>query len=310
VHPERLAHHPERLVPKYRLRYQATDLELSLGEFVIGRSSSCSLALDDGLVSRRHAVIHTGEERVTLEDLGSRNGVLLNGEKIKGLTQLKHGDRVTIGSQELTLVEEGRRSRTQRDTSMLMRCQSCNEMLQQADSFCSACGAQVLSAHATLPGATVEMKLGDMDPEDVTRQATGFTLLTGIADKAISLGRFGEADRILGKHLQRMRDKAVAGNKPKVETVQKGTVYALKLARGLKSGAWVDWVFQIHTAMTMVPSGETVDELHEVVRDISHSDARALRAYLSEIRAAHADLGPAERFVVSRLEGLERVISA
>jgi pSer/pThr/pTyr-binding forkhead associated (FHA) protein len=306
-----MAHHPVSVVPKYRLRYQSTDLELAGGDFVIGRSSSCSLSLDDGLVSRKHALIHTTPERVTLEDLGSRNGVLLNGEKIKGLVQLKHGDRITVGSQEMTLVEAGKKAlRAPRDTSMLTRCYKCNELLNPEDSFCKACGAPVVSANATLPGATLEVKLNEIAPEDETRQASGFTLLTGIADKALALGRYSEAERILGTHLERMLEKALTGKKISVEQARKGTTYALKLARGLSSPKWVDWVFQILAALKVVPGSDTVDELHAVVRDISHRDPRALRSYLQEVKASRTDLGPAERFVVSRLESLERVISA
>jgi pSer/pThr/pTyr-binding forkhead associated (FHA) protein len=305
-----MAHHPVSVVPKYRLRYQSTDLELAGGDFVIGRSSSCSLSLDDGLVSRKHALIHTTADRVTLEDLGSRNGVLLNGEKIKGLVQLKHGDRVTVGSQEMTLVEVGKGLRTPRDTSMLTRCHKCNELLNPGDSFCKSCGTPVISANATLPGATLEVKLSELAPDEETRQASGFSLLTGIADKALALQRFAEAERILGNHLERMLAKATSGKKISVEQARKGTTYALKLARGLKSPKWVDWVFQMLAVLKVVPGSDTVDELHAVVRDISHRDPRALRAYLKEIKASRTDLGPAERFVVSRLESLERVISA
>jgi pSer/pThr/pTyr-binding forkhead associated (FHA) protein len=92
-------------VPRFRLRYQATDLEMPVGDFVIGRSSSCSLALDDGLVSRRHAVIHVGHDAVTVEDMGSRNGVSVNGKKIAGEHRVRHLDRVVIGSQEMVLIE-------------------------------------------------------------------------------------------------------------------------------------------------------------------------------------------------------------
>jgi pSer/pThr/pTyr-binding forkhead associated (FHA) protein len=72
---------------RYRLRYQSTDLEMPLGDFVIGRSSDCSLAVDDPLVSRRHAVLHVSADAVVAEDLGSRNGITVNGERTVG-TQL------------------------------------------------------------------------------------------------------------------------------------------------------------------------------------------------------------------------------
>src|SRR6185436_16195384 len=85
----------------YRLRYQAHDIELPPGEFLIGRSAECQLALDDPLVSRKHAAIRVRKDGVTVEDLGSRNGVLLNGTKIEGQQAVGDDDRITIGGQDL-----------------------------------------------------------------------------------------------------------------------------------------------------------------------------------------------------------------
>ena len=41
---------------------------------------------------------------VTIEDLNSRNGVIVNGQRIDTKVQLNVGDRILIGSQELTLL--------------------------------------------------------------------------------------------------------------------------------------------------------------------------------------------------------------
>src|SRR5512140_3268329 len=87
----------------FRLRYLAHDLELPLGEFVVGRSTECQLSLDDPLVSRRHAVMRVRRDGVTVQDLGSRNGVLVNGVKINGERELAAGDKVSIGSQDMVL---------------------------------------------------------------------------------------------------------------------------------------------------------------------------------------------------------------
>src|SRR5271154_4098468 len=87
----------------YRLRYLAHDLELPVGEFVVGRSTECQLSLDDPLVSRRHAVMRVRKDGVSVQDLGSRNGVLVNGAKINGERELAGGDKVGIGSQEMIL---------------------------------------------------------------------------------------------------------------------------------------------------------------------------------------------------------------
>src|SRR5271170_8030102 len=87
----------------YRLRYLAHDLELPVGEFVVGRSTDCQLSLDDPLVSRRHAVLRVRRDGVSVADFGSRNGVLVNGVKISGERELAPGDKVSIGSQEMVL---------------------------------------------------------------------------------------------------------------------------------------------------------------------------------------------------------------
>jgi pSer/pThr/pTyr-binding forkhead associated (FHA) protein len=86
-----------------RLRYLSHELEVPIGEFVIGRSAECQLALDDPLVSRKHALLTVRTDNVTVEDLGSRNGVRVNDSKIDGRVEVSHGDKITIGSQEMTL---------------------------------------------------------------------------------------------------------------------------------------------------------------------------------------------------------------
>jgi hypothetical protein len=298
-------------VSQFRLRYQATDLELPVGEFVIGRSSSCNLALDDALVSRRHAVLRVKPTSVSVEDLGSRNGVLVNGVKVDGQRVLKHLDRVAIGSQEIVLLELGRRRR-QPPTGDITECHACGGRIQADESRCPSCGTEAVRRSSTLAGATLEMKVPvvEADPEDVTRQATGFNLLAGIAHKALALGRYDEAERILGKHLEAMARRAEQGDPVSEKTLAEATPYTLRLAEGLRQGKWVDWVFKVHAAARAVPSGDTVDTLHKVVRAIGHSDPRALREYLTTMRPTREGLSASDRFVLQRLEGLERVISA
>src|SRR5258708_7801250 len=43
---------------RFRLRYLQHDLELTEGQFAVGRNASCQLSLDDPLVSRRHAILY------------------------------------------------------------------------------------------------------------------------------------------------------------------------------------------------------------------------------------------------------------
>ncbi|MEM6799620.1 MAG: FHA domain-containing protein, partial [Planctomycetota bacterium] len=74
--------------------------DLDIDESVIGRSGDCDIALDVAAVSRRHAVVHREDGRFFVEDLGSRNGTLVNGQKIVGKTPLRDGDRILVCDQE------------------------------------------------------------------------------------------------------------------------------------------------------------------------------------------------------------------
>jgi pSer/pThr/pTyr-binding forkhead associated (FHA) protein len=68
---------------------------------VIGRSRDCDVVLADGNVSRRHAEVRPTEGGWVVNDLGSTNGVLLNGRKIDGSAPLRAGDRFELGTSTL-----------------------------------------------------------------------------------------------------------------------------------------------------------------------------------------------------------------
>jgi predicted component of type VI protein secretion system len=67
----------------------------------IGRSRDCDVVLEDAGISRRHAEIRPGTEGWTVADLGSTNGVRLNGRALRGAEPLQAGDRVELGSTEI-----------------------------------------------------------------------------------------------------------------------------------------------------------------------------------------------------------------
>jgi hypothetical protein len=69
----------------------------------IGRSRECDVVLEDAGVSRRHAELRPLDVAVwTIEDLGSTNGVRVNGRTIEGAHELRTGDRIGMGSTEMT----------------------------------------------------------------------------------------------------------------------------------------------------------------------------------------------------------------
>ena len=68
---------------------------------VIGRSRECDIVLDDSGISRRHAQIMPSGGGWRIEDLGSTNGLRVNGRRVQGSAQLQGGDRVEMGSTEI-----------------------------------------------------------------------------------------------------------------------------------------------------------------------------------------------------------------
>ncbi len=78
-------------------------IELSSGRAVIGRSSDCDIPLDVAAVSRQHAALIEEGGQYFVEDLKSRNGTFLNDAQVVRRTPLKHGDRILICDQLLSL---------------------------------------------------------------------------------------------------------------------------------------------------------------------------------------------------------------
>jgi DNA-binding CsgD family transcriptional regulator len=72
----------------------------------MGRAADCDVVLNGGLISRHHARLDVCPEGLMIDDLGSRNGVLVNQQKIKGSTVLCHGDVVSIGLESFDVVDE------------------------------------------------------------------------------------------------------------------------------------------------------------------------------------------------------------
>jgi len=71
---------------------------LMQGEVVIGRDLSATITIDGAGISRRHArIVPISHGNFAIEDLGSKNGTFVGGNRIVTSTLLAHGDEITIG---------------------------------------------------------------------------------------------------------------------------------------------------------------------------------------------------------------------
>lgn len=77
--------------------------DVNVPQFVIGRAKGCQLRPQSDAISRQHCVISVNEENATIRDLGSRNGTIVNGEKVQGTYTLADGDDLRVGPLFLTV---------------------------------------------------------------------------------------------------------------------------------------------------------------------------------------------------------------
>lgn len=68
---------------------------------VLGRHPSCDIVIPDTSVSRHHAAFIRDGKRVLIEDLRSRNGTLVNGQRVAGQRPLSDRDEVSVGEQQM-----------------------------------------------------------------------------------------------------------------------------------------------------------------------------------------------------------------
>jgi len=110
---------PRKTSPaRFWLVWNERVIVLEDGDNTVGRDPECTVWLDASGVSRRHARIRTvrGDDAVLLQDLGSKNGTLVQNSPVTGQVRLTDGAVIQIGSVELKLRiwSEGKSPETER----------------------------------------------------------------------------------------------------------------------------------------------------------------------------------------------------
>jgi hypothetical protein len=261
---------------RFWLEHGTQNIELRPGVLSVGRSSACSVVLDDNLVSRRHAELVVTDTSVAVRDLGSINGVYVNSRRITDSFNVKDGDRIQIGQHEFKLRMVARDSVPVVDR---------------------------LTAE-TLHGLSGTQPDGD----EQTHAGDVFDLLGPVADKVLALGRGEEAERILAGVLQTVLRETQAGRELDASMTDRAAAYAIRVAEATGKANWLDYAIELfHGCNRMLPAAH-VDRLYDVVRKARGMNVTAFRAYVAKLQVNSAMLGPSERFVLQRLEGLERVL--
>jgi hypothetical protein len=268
----------------WALRSGHREIRLKSRLTTAGRSSTADVPLLSALASRRHATFTVSDHEVTVADHGSRNGVFVNGKRIGEPQAVRPGDVITIGDDSLTLVELDDALAGRRETISDMR--------------------------PVQPEPTP--RLPSFSDEDVTvalRRADAFQLLSGVVDKALALGRGDEAEHLLATHLVAAMADAGSGRGVPPEIARSAARYALKLAAATHKPSWLDFSVRLYRALAAPMPLPLVDELYTLVGRVRGMNRALLRDYLEVLRGRAESLSATERFVLQRLEGLERMAS-
>lgn len=88
----------EEFIPYFL--YGNNKFSIQKDEFIVGRDSMCDMIIDDSKISRYQFKINKSEVRCLLTDLGSKNGTMVNDEKVK-MKFINKGDIITIGTHKI-----------------------------------------------------------------------------------------------------------------------------------------------------------------------------------------------------------------
>ena len=178
----------------------AVPIPLEREEVILGRALEADVRVNDSMVSRQHARINkirneeSGELEFVLTDFGSRNGTLLNGQKI-AREVLQNGDKITVGEQILRfdLLDEIDRE-YQRQIHRLISHDDLTGLLSSR-SFFSELRRE--AARATAEGRPFCVLMMDVDHfknvNDTYGHLTGSKTLEEIGGSIIEIMRSGDA---------------------------------------------------------------------------------------------------------------------
>jgi FHA domain len=264
---------------RFRLRFLLQEIDLPVGDTLIGRSGNCQVTLDDPLVSREHAKIHIQENLATVEDLGSRNGVQVQGQVIRGKTPLANGDRIRIGTQELVFLEvspslERPTQTSTRQTGFMCHCASCARAYPEELVACPACGSRDRIEEDTLTGSG-QKDWGLALAAEAVARARGAHVQS--LERVLAHARTGVEQRLAeGKGVERQLLDGIA-------------LAAAEVAVARGEASWGRWALSIHASLGATPSAALSDTLLRLPREVLAQLAPAAARALDSCGAAPAD---------------------
>lgn len=302
-----------------KLRYRQALITLRAGKLYLGRNPDCELAISDPAVSRRHARLWVTAAHIVIEDLGSQNGVHVNGERIQGPRELRAGDVIRICSHELQLVEpitepalEPNRYRITGDTLSGSENTTLLEQVQHPRSQAPVRAQRPLMRLDTPSynmldssvqrAAAPVLRRPSSNPPGSDSLATAIVLL----DDALNAGDTAGAERRLGPILMRAHELLLEKHPSGLELTEHVVISAARLAAETRSAAFMNYAVTLYQLLNRPLPEPAVNVIHTLVQAGLYPNLVALESYVRKIGAHTADFDATELFL---LDSLRRVVA-
>jgi hypothetical protein len=234
------------------LRYLKRDVCLTPGRYTIGRSPSCDVVVNTAGASRRHACLVVTTSAVSIEDLGSSNGVTINGIRVQGQRNLSPGDQIGIGGE---LIEF------------------------------RGLALQPELITTEVSGAEPQTPSSNEDPP-TTAKTDELEFIGLLAKRALAQNRLHEAATMLQPRLANVLREAKGRKKLAPPRISMAVEYACLLAVATGDGKWVDYAFELLSSQGVACPESQADSLLRAVQAVKTFDRKLLDQYLNDLMAS------------------------
>jgi hypothetical protein len=268
-----------RVVRAYSLTIGDEVIPLEPGIITLGRSSRCDVILEEHEVSRCHARLVVSPLGVVVEDNASCNGVFVNGDRIGTTRTVDDGDRIVIGSVELTL---------------------------RATYRVSSAMPAVRLPPAPAPAPTPETERLDTPAPSTSprRRTDAFNELARLSERMLTMGRPEVALELVSKRLHGLLDALREGEQVSSRMLESATSQALRLAVANSKPRCVELALELCLLAKRAMSDESIELLERALNEVPGLDSSLLFFYQQALHARYEELGPFDRIRADRIMSL------
>lgn len=234
------------------------------GAFEIGRSASSDLVLEHASISRHHARIVRARGGYEVLDLDSRNGVWVEGQRVRGSAAIFPGAELKFG-EVVVMVRSARKASGEQRTTRRDQPWSVQ--------FGNGSNAGRLDVVPVMAAVTEALEAGDLV----------------------------HAEQLFARHLALPAERAARRGTLHASLAQTLAALALRLGEARSSEIWLDFVVRLYAECDLVLPLPLVHSVSALAHKLGGIDRGALRQYTIHLAERARELAPDERIALEHL---------